>query len=128
MKIFSRKNIDQVVDATISAGDKLFFTNEEKADYSKGIADAQIEYLKSTIGESSIRSLTRRWLSMAIMFVFLFLILFSVAVRWWDPEYARFVFSVAREMLTLVMMVAGFFFGGYMVKNYVAPAFNKGKK
>ncbi len=127
MGFFKAKHIDKIVDGAISAGDKLFFTNEEKADFSKGIADAQLDYLKTTVSENSIRSITRRWLSMGIMFVFLALIIFAVIVRAWDAEYASFIFNTAKELFALVMMVAGFFFGGYMVKNNILPAFNKKK-
>lgn len=128
MGIFKAKHIDKIVDGAISAGDKLFFTNEEKADFSKGIADAQLEFIKTTVSESSIRSITRRLLSILIVIVFLTLILWAVAVGYWDLVYSRYVFEVAKELYGLVMMVAGFFFGGYMVKNNILPAFKKNKK
>jgi len=128
MGLFKAKHMDKVVAGAISAGDKLFFTNEEKADYSKGIADAQMEFVKTSVSENSIRSITRRLLSISIVLVFLSLILWAVIIGYWDLEYSKYVFEVAKELFALVMMVAGFFFGGYMVKNNILPAFNKNRR
>ena len=125
MGIFKAKHMDQAVTAAISSGDKLFFTKEEKADFSKQIADAQVDYIKTSMSEGSIRSMTRRWLSISIMFVFLSLLLASVVIGFWNKEHSEFTFSVAKELFGLTMMVAGFFFGGYMVKNTIMPAINK---
>lgn len=129
MGLFKGKiDVAKVFDAATSGVDKLFHTAEEKADFAKGIADAQMEFVKTSISENSARSITRRYLSIGIMFVFLFLLLYAVGVYLIDPEYSNFVFGVAKELFGLTMMVAGFFFGGYMIKNNILPAFDKNKK
>ncbi len=129
MGLFKGKiNVQKTIDTAASGIDKLFFTNEEKADVSKGIADAQLEYLKSTVDENSTRSITRRYLSLAIVFVFLVLIIAAVVIRGFDKDYAQFVFETAKELNTLVLMVAGFFFGGYMISTKVIDKLKNRKK
>ena len=75
MGFLSGKRADQLVDGAIKGIDALFFTKEEKAQQSIKVADAQVEYLKTTLNENTARSLTRRYLAIAIIGVFLLLLL-----------------------------------------------------
>ena len=47
MDIFSTKSVDSVVDAVISTGDKLMYTDEEKADMKLKIGEMHIAKLKA---------------------------------------------------------------------------------
>src|SRR5690554_4531075 len=119
-KIFKGKvNVEQVSNSVIEGVDKLFFTKEEKMSIAKEIADAQVEFLKTTVSENSARSITRRWLSIGIMGVFLVLIIVTAVAYPFSKEYAQFTLELAGSLTTLVMMVAAFFFGGYMVNNHI---------
>ncbi len=125
-KIFKGKvNVEQVSNSVIEGVDKLFFTKEEKMSIAKEIADAQVEFLKTTVSENSARSITRRWLSMGIMGVFLVLIIVTAVAYPFSKEYAQFTLELAGSLTTLVMMVAAFFFGGYMVNNHILRKKNK---
>jgi len=124
MGILTGKRVDQLMDGAINGIDALFFTKEEKAQQSIKVADAQMEYLKTTMSENSARSLTRRYLAMAIMGVFLVLILASAAVYPLNEDYAHFLFELVGSLNTLVLMVAGFFFGAYMIGSHL---WGKGK-
>lgn len=119
MRLFKGKQADQLVDSAIRGIDALFFTKEEKAQQSIKVADAQVEYLKTTLNENSARSLTRRYLALAIVGVFLLLIIASGIVYPIDHEYATFLFELVGALNTLVMMVAGFFFGAYMIGSHL---------
>ena len=125
MGMFGKKlDAERLFEAASSGLDKLFFTKEEKSEAAKALADAQLEFVKLSVNENSIRSITRRYLAIAIVSVFLVLILAAVVSYAYDREYAAFIFRVAEHMNTLVMMVAGFFFGAYMLGSHLL---NKGK-
>lgn len=119
MGFLTNKRMDKLFDGAIKGIDALFFTKEEKAQQSIKVADAQMEYLKTTLSENSARSLTRRYLALAIMGVFLFLILATGAAYPVNKEYAMFLFELVEALNTLVMMVAGFFFGAYMIGSHL---------
>lgn len=120
MGLFSGKlKITDVFDKASSGIDKLFFTNEERADFNKGIADSQLEFVKQTISENSIRSRTRRYIAVSIIAVYLFLVLASGFSYLFHEEYSKHIFELANKSLgTLVVMVCAFYFGGYYLKNY----------
>ncbi|WP_421921232.1 hypothetical protein [Marinifilum sp.] len=119
MGFLSSKRSERILDGAIKGIDALFFTKEEKAQQSLKVADAQMEFLKTTLSESSARSVTRRYLALAIVGVFLFLILGSGMVYPINQEYAKFLFELVNSLNTLVMMVAGFFFGAYMIGSHI---------
>lgn len=125
MNLFKNKiDISKVFDSVTTGVDNLVFSKQEKSKAAKAIADSQVEYLKTTLSENSTRSVTRRYLAIAIMSVFLILVLLSVIVYPFNVEYSEYIYKTASGMWSLVMMVAAFFFGAYMVGNHLL----KGKK
>jgi len=120
MGLFSGKlDVGKLVDKASSGIDKIFFTKEEKADFSFKIADSLAQYVNSTISENSARSITRRYLAILIMATYLFLMVAACGVSIWDVEKGTFIFDVANKMSTLVLMVGAFFFGAYMVGSHL---------
>ncbi|WP_321514919.1 hypothetical protein [Marinifilum fragile] len=119
MGFLSSKRSEKIIDGAIKGIDALFFTKEEKAQQSLKVADAQMQYLKTTLSENSARSLTRRYLALAIVGVFLLLILGAGLAYPMNQEYAKFLFKLVGALNTLVMMVAGFFFGAYMIGSHI---------
>ncbi len=91
------------------------FTEEERAEANSKLSAAVIDYAKATLNESTDRSQTRRILSIEIMRVELFLILASVIIHPWSPEYAKFIWMVASSALMAGAFgaVIVFFFGAY---------------
>ncbi len=123
-----RKNVTTLVNGAVNGVDKLFFTKEEKADYLEKVAQTQLEFLKTTINESSARSLTRRYVAVMIMGTFLFLLLFGAGAYFFDKAWADYILSEAKSLSTLALMVAGFYFGSYAIGQYVInPLKNKNK-
>ncbi|MCT4648631.1 MAG: hypothetical protein N4A74_26825 [Carboxylicivirga sp.] len=119
MRFLSAKRSEKLVDSAIKGIDALFFTQEEKAEQSLKVADAQMEFLKTTLSENSARSITRRYLALAIVGVFLLLILGAGMAYPINQDYARFLFELVGALNSLVMMVAGFFFGAYMIGSHI---------
>ncbi len=126
MKMFKGKiDVGKAFDTIASGVDKIAFTEEERADFNKGVADAQLEFVKTTVSENSARSITRRYLAIGIVGVFLFLILSSAVAAAFNGDYAAFLFELAKSLTTLVLMVATFFFGGYYANKFVSASKEK---
>ena len=125
-----KKKIDpqKIVDSAIGGIDKAFFTNQEKANAAFKIVEAQAEFVKSALNGSTVSSLTRRYIAVSIVGAFLLLLLFAAAVYKIDVEWGKFSLDLAGRLSNLALMVAAFYFGGYMVSNHFLKGFNKVKE
>ena len=120
MGLFKGKlNIGKLVGDVTSGIDKAILTSEEKLDFSVKLADSLADYVGSTISENSARSITRRYLAVIIISVYLLLLIGACVISLWNVDKAMFVFNVACKLNTLVLMVGAFFFGAYMVGNHL---------
>ena len=123
----------QGTEGLISGIDKLVYTDQEKAEFSKERAQIALQMsamhikLMETIGdENTARSIARRRLAFMITLVFLFLILFSAMVWKFDKSWSDAVFDRVKSMDTLMVSVVVFYFGYYGVKNIISTAKGNG--
>jgi hypothetical protein len=87
--------------------DESFLTNEE-------IQNSIVSHFKTSLQESTPRALTRRYIALAFVLVFLFLILLAVGVYPWYPLYSQFIFELIKDQLFYVVItIVVFYFGGY---------------
>lgn len=130
MGLFSnKKTVDKVINSAISGVDKLFFTKQEKSEFLNKVGETQIDFIKSTINESTARSLTRRYISILIISCFVLLIIFCAVIYGFDKDWASHILTQIKEFSTLALMVAGFYFGPYAISQYIInPLKNKQKK
>ena len=110
---------DKVVDGAIAGIDKLFFTDEEKADMSQKAFELWIELQRAIAGESSIRSITRRILAILIMGSFLLMLLAAAFIWIFNPLWSKFILEVAGNLSNLVLAIGIFYFGYYAVGGVV---------
>ncbi|MBN2669989.1 MAG: hypothetical protein JXR60_12280 [Bacteroidales bacterium] len=128
-KFFTGKSVEKVIDGAISGIDKLVLTNEEKTDALKKVADAQAEFAKSMLNSNTVSSKARRGIAYAIVFTFLAMIIASAVLYKFDKDYSQFIFEMAKsELSVLVLMVMGFFFGGYMASTHLIGNLKKKDK
>jgi len=114
-----------IVDGLISAGDKIVYTEEEKAEARQKLMNTAMEFYKLTLQESSTKSITRRFIALAVVFTFDLLILWSAALRtgavFWGEDKLKIaagdILGYAVSMRELVLMVMFFYFGYYAVGN-----------
>lgn len=101
------------------------YTDEERAEAKERLNDGVAEYVKATLSESTVRSRTRRSIAIAWICVELFLVLATALTGVFNPEYARFLWTICTSDLMFwgTMSVIGFFFGPYMIGSH----FNKKK-
>lgn len=109
------ENVPKVVDGVISGVDKLCFTEEEKAEVNIKTMELIFDHIKTSVSESSIRSITRRVLSICILGVFLLLLLASGGLFYFFPAWAQYLFDCAKSMYHLVLAVSVFYFGPYQL-------------
>ena len=125
-RLFSKPiETDKVVDFFAGSMDRLNFTNQERAEHNLKMADAVATFAKETLAESTDRSVTRRYLSIIIVSMYLLLVLGVIALSFFDPIRARLIMEIMKEfyLTTGFIMILAFFFGGY----YLNGAINQKK-
>lgn len=106
---------EKTLDIIQNAGDAVWFTDEEKAENKKELFKLWADNLAKINDENSPRSLTRRYISVSVIFVWLLLNIVGVAAFLYDPVFADFVFSVVAEQSYIVGGIAVFYFGPHMI-------------
>lgn len=114
MKLLSKIfGSDKIIDAGISAGDKLFFTNEEKADY-------RIKLLKAY----EPFKLAQRLIALLVTAVYLFIHLTAAimfVVSFWiekAKEASEGLFTLNNESLgTAFAIIVAWYFAGGVINN-----------
>lgn len=93
----------------------LSYTDAEKAKDTVTFARSVIEYVKTTLGESTVRSITRRAISILWIKVQLGLVLMVAITIPFNTEWAKAYFELAtcNVMLWGTGSVIVFFFGAY---------------
>ena len=110
------KNADKLVDGAINGLDKMFYTDEEKADARAKMGDWYIKLQETLRDESSIRSVTRRVIAFLILGPYVLLVVGGAAAYPFNTEYAKFLLSVANGQFgMLAIAVGGFYFGPHMI-------------
>ena len=110
----------QKVFDTISSGvDKAFYSKEEQSDDAKEAYNAFFEWYKTTLEESTVRSITRRILAVLFAACYLLLVIASAIAYKFDPEYSTFLWDVSTAIAPIVGGIMLFYFGYYGVKSVV---------
>jgi len=108
---------EKVLDGAISGIDKLFYTNEEKADSRKEVAKMYMAHQTLILGENTARSITRRILAIMIIGAFLSGLIFSVGIWKYSPGWAKFTLGVTGHLSTGFGGIIVFYYGYYAVGN-----------
>jgi len=116
-KIFGNSNtVDKVIDNAARIADNMKFSEQERARMNVELAEALAKHAESTMAESSDRSVTRRYISVALITLYVVIVLlvigFNVAGY---MDKAQQVVNACKEMYLDVafVMIVAFFFGGY---------------
>lgn len=103
--------------------DKLFYTEEEKADRVENAGKLFMKYAEKTMDENSIRSVTRRWLAFIVvfptMFTFFlgsFIVAFSEqTLQAGQTSSGEVLLNAAIRMMPYAAGVLVFYFGPHML-------------
>lgn len=115
------KVIDTMADGLTQGIDKLILTEEEKLDYSKQAAELWLEMQRVTATENTARSLTRRYIAVAVAYSWLLAIGVWVAggIGGWTSTVSAAGAAVT-EMNMPVITVFFFYFGGNAAQRLIA--------
>lgn len=112
----SKKAMDmaeKAEDGIIAGIDKLWFTAEEKSEASADVIKFVLERARIAASESSIRSMTRRFVALTFCIPFVLVCLFAVVIYHWDKEWAIFSLKVAASWEYIMIAIVIWFFGSY---------------
>lgn len=118
MSIFSaifatKKNTETIVDGAVAGLDKMFFTDEERAEGMAKMRDWYLRYLEAT----QPQNLARRYIAMLIVGLFVFLVLLATIAWQWSEDYASYVFSVITDaVLVPFNIIIGFYFAAHIAR------------
>ena len=109
----SPKNTETIVDSAVSGLDKLFFTNEEKAE---GMAETR-EWFLRYLEASQPQNLARRLIAICVVFMWMLLILTATFSWLIDRQFAFFVFDVVNNNVnTPFAIIIGFYFAAHIAR------------
>ena len=121
----SSKNTETIVDGAVSGLDKMFFTEEEKAEANQKLSEWYLTYLAAT----QPQNLARRLIALVIVWLWWVLVALGVIVRGielWilgvvesEALYSEFIFNVLVEVVMQPFsIVIGFYFLTHVVRTY----------
>lgn len=116
--------VSKSTDGIISGIDKMFHTEEEKADAKQKWFDTWLTLQDTLAHEGTPTAIARRVLAFMIMGMFLFLILFGVIVWKFSPEWSKVIFNAVESLSTLAAAVGA----TYFIKDAVVKAIGAKEK
>jgi hypothetical protein len=106
----------KVLDAGISGIDKIFYTDEEKADARQKLGDSWIQLQTILTQETSVQAVTRRILSVLVVVPYVLMTIVACIAYPFSSGYSKFLMEVANGQFGwIVLAVVGFYFGPYML-------------
>ena len=121
-RLFSKPiDSNKVIDFVAGAMDRINFTDQERAVHNLKMADAVAKFAAETLSESTDRSVTRRYLAIIIVTLYLVLVLGVIALAFFDPTRAKMVMDIMAgyHLTTAFIMILAFFFGGYYLNGAI---------
>ena len=115
----NREAAAKTVDAVISTGDKLFYTDEEKADFSERQRQWYLDYLKAT----QPAAVARRLIALVVCGVWaLMLIAAMIAGAFDNQAYAEYLLNLLDETVsTPFSAILGFYFLNQIIRDNKGP-------
>lgn len=113
---------EKAIETIQNAGDAVWFTDEEKAEYKKECFKLWADSLSKINDENSPRSLTRRYIAFMVVGFWLLLTAICVGAYPFSVEYSGFVFDVLSIQTPIVVGISVFYFGPHMIGRAVKSA------
>ena len=109
------ETIDKVADKGMSMLDNAFFTDQEKSDSAAKLYIGWLDMTKNLVNDTGISSMTRRILAVMFSFVFILLVVFSIGIYWYDPEWSAYVIKMIEDSNYgwIMLAIVSFHFGFY---------------
>ena len=124
------QTVGDVVEKVGKAADTLNFSQQERANLNAETVESLAEFVKATASESTDRSITRRYLAIMIIAVYLLVSLFIIVYYPFNHENAQQLVKMVIELdlgIAFISVIA-FFFGAHMIRGFVPQKNTKAKK
>lgn len=109
----SKKNTETLVDAGVSGLDKMFYTNEEKAEDMGKMREWFLRYLEA----SQPQNLARRFIAVVVVGLWATLVLAAVIAWTVNQLFADYIFQViTHAVLTPFNIIIGFYFLAHLTR------------
>lgn len=112
------KVIDKVGDGLVKGLDMLVLTEEERIQYSANAGKQWLEMNKVLAAENTARTLTRRYIAVAVIYSWLIMVLLTFAVSMWEVftngglnSSITLFTTVGQVMGTAMLAIIVFYFG-----------------
>jgi len=114
-------DINKAIDVVSKGADKLVFTQEERAELNKETTEGLSQFIKDTASENTARSITRRYVAILVIVVYLLISLVIIGIGVWSTQKALELVKLTNELDlgTAFIAVIAFFFSSYMLKKFV---------
>lgn len=117
----SSKGADNVMKVASGIGgwiDGQQFTEQEKSEFKTKMVGYYGDFMQSTVGENTQRSITRRDLAIWIIRAEIGLLVFSVILFKFDTAWSGYVYQICTDspLGLLTLGVGAFFFGTHLVR------------
>lgn len=105
--LFAGDNSTSIIDGIKSGADKLFFTDEEKADATKEGWKLWIEYQKATAPQNK----SRRFIAKGVTLLWIMGVLLVAVTYPISKDYSAFIFKLMTDVVTIPFgLVISFYF------------------
>lgn len=128
MGIFTKKiDVQRAFDTVADGVDNIFYTNEEKISDLKDLTEQQVkiadkatEFYGKTLDENTVRSKSRRFVALSVVFTMLLVILTYVIAGFFTKNLNHLEKVIFDSVLsTSFLMIQAFFFGGYYLNKKI---------
>lgn len=105
----------KAADGLYNGIDKLFYTDEEKADARQKAGELYLKFIDKAYDQNSTRSVTRRWIAFMVIGPMMLCFLSGGAAWFFDQAAAAFLFSMFKELAPWGGGILMFYYGPHIV-------------
>ena len=107
------KSAEKMVDAVINTGDKLVYTDEERAEARAKTREWFLQYLKAT----QPQNVSRRLIAVIVTGLWALLVLAASIAHFIDPKAGQFLFDVLEQNVnTPFLVILSFYFAAHVMR------------
>ena len=109
------KSADKIVDKGFELFDDVTFTKQEKAQNKIKLLDFWLKWQEQTKGQN----LARRLIALMVVGLYVFLILFAVAMYKFQPSWANMAYIMLKDtLLQPFNIIIAFYFANALIRDY----------
>ena len=109
------KIAEKAADGLYNGVDKLFYTEEEKADARQKAGELYMDFIKVAYDQNTTRSVTRRWMAFLVVGPMMLCFISGCIAFFFSPDAAKFLLKMFGELVPWGGGILMFYFGNHMI-------------